>query len=621
MPGVVSDIADVGGHGRGQQALDEDVPLLRELRPQVRIPRAHLARRLVERPQLGEAGGQRPRTRRRIVIDRRFEEERRVERQPQVRARPFHVLRDAVAAAQHPLIGRMPGQPEPRLEPFLVGLVQRAALAAAIFREGLRSRRQIEIRLTVVLLDDRLRVGPAHAEIQRESGRDLDVVLDVDRAPVVQVRPGLRQTAAAFAGHLVEEEIRKREAGKCAAVAEQPQQAVVACVEAALHVMKQLTAELQRLASFDPGELLVDLIGLVEGVGVARAGAHCGQPAAPAYRAEARDRLAARDPEGGVAVTDSSPVQGVRDDGDPVVANQQFVDDRPADHAVPVDRQVAERRRCLVAQEQRRGALGVARLVLGEREASEDFVRRRGVPVDARVPLPRANRRQRLADIVAGDAAHGPVRQRVRRVVQDRKGDRADPGNRNLVAGKRQVGGRIPDRRGDAREIAAAPRLRCDRDRLGSRGVEARALIVAEEEQFVLRQGPAQRAAVDVLPAFRLGGRRAVVGPGVGVHRAVAVEVEEVALEPVRPRLDDVADDGAGHVAGVGGVVVGLDADLRQRVGAGLVGDEIVDRLVHVDAVDRVVVGLLAVAVHERPAAAEVADRGKAARVRRHGAR
>ena len=78
-----------------------------------------------------------------------------------------------------------------------------------------------------------------------------------------------------------------------------------------------------------------------------------------------------------------------------------------------------------------------------------------------------------------------------------------------------------------------------------------------------------------------------------------------------------VADDRARHVAGVGRVVVGLDADLGQRVGTRLVRDEVVDRLVHVHAVDRVVVGLLAVAVDVRPAAAEVADRGERARVRR----
>ena len=67
--GVVADVADVGRHRRRQQVLGEDVPLLGELRAQVRIPRAHLAGRLVERPQLGKASGQRARTGRRVVVD------------------------------------------------------------------------------------------------------------------------------------------------------------------------------------------------------------------------------------------------------------------------------------------------------------------------------------------------------------------------------------------------------------------------------------------------------------------------------------------------------------------------------------------------------------------------
>ena len=108
----------------------------------------------------------------------RLEEERRVERQPQVRARALHVLRDAVGAAHDPAFDRPPGGAEPRLEALLVGLVERAALAAAVLREDLLPGRQVEVSLTVVLLDDRLRVGPAHAEIQRQRRRRLEVVLD-----------------------------------------------------------------------------------------------------------------------------------------------------------------------------------------------------------------------------------------------------------------------------------------------------------------------------------------------------------------------------------------------------------------------------------------------------------
>ena len=101
-------------------------------------------------------------------------------------------------------------------------------------------------------------------------------------------------------------------------------------VEALLDVVQELSAELQRLTSADPGQLLVDLIRLVERVGIARAGADRrddAAAAAPADRAESGDRLAARDPERRVGVADPRPVERVRDDRDLVVADEDFVDD------------------------------------------------------------------------------------------------------------------------------------------------------------------------------------------------------------------------------------------------------------------------------------------------------
>ncbi len=53
-------------------------------------------------------------------------------------------------------------------------------------------------------------------------------------------------------------------------------------------------------------------------------------------------------------------------------------------------------------------------------------------------------------------------------------------------------------------------------------------------------------------------------------------------------------------------VVVGFDADLFERVRARLIRHQVVDRVVHVDAVEREVVRLLALAVDIRPAAAGV---------------
>ena len=74
--------------------------------------------------------------------------------------RSLHVLRDAVAAAQHPAIVGPPREAEPRLETFVVRLVERTRLSIAVGRDDLLTSCQAEIPLAVVLLDDRLRVRP-----------------------------------------------------------------------------------------------------------------------------------------------------------------------------------------------------------------------------------------------------------------------------------------------------------------------------------------------------------------------------------------------------------------------------------------------------------------------------
>src|SRR5204862_4422602 len=170
---------------------------------------------------------------------------------------------------------------------------------------------------------------------------------------------------------------------------------------------------------------------------------------------------------------------------------------------------------------------------------------------------------------------------------------------------------RIADGRAGAREIAGAPRGGRDRDVFGAGRVEPRALVIAENEPLVLLQGTAHRAAEDVLRPLRFRRVGSFVVPRVRVEVAVAVELEGVAAHDVRAGFDDVADHRAGDVPRIGRVVVRLDADLGERVRTGLIRHQVVDRLVHVDAVDRVVVRLFAVPVHVRPPAAEVADGGE----------
>ena len=132
----------------------------------------------------------------------------------------------------------------------------------------------------------------------------------------------------------------------------------------------------------------------------------------------------------------------------------------------------------------------------------------------------------------------------------------------------------------------------------------AAALVVREEEQPVALQRTADRAAENVARELGLRPARAVGRPGRRRQLVVAPVVEPVAANRVGAGLDHHVHDGAGDVAELRRIVVRLDADLFHGVGARLVGDAVVDRLVGVDAVDGEVVRLLELAVHERTAAA-----------------
>ena len=344
MCGVMTHVSDVRGNGRPHEVLGEHVPLLRELRPQIRIPGAHLARRLVERPQIREPGREAAAAGRRIVGDRRLEEERRVERQAKVGARSLHVLRDAVAAAHHPAFVGAPRQAEPRLEAFVVRLIERTRLATAVGRDDLLAGGQAEIRLAVGLLDDRLRVRPAQSEIERERLRHLVVVLHEERGPVVNVRPRLGIAAATLGPNLIEQEIGERESGEGAAVCEYPEQAVVAGVEAPLRVMQELSSDLQRVVALQPCDLVVELIRSIERVRIARARPDRQEPRVQRELAEAGDRLTAGNSERRVRIPDAGPIERLRHNRDLVVSNDRFVDNRRAEDAIPIEGHVAERR-------------------------------------------------------------------------------------------------------------------------------------------------------------------------------------------------------------------------------------------------------------------------------------
>ena len=72
---------------------------------------------------------------------------------------------------------------------------------------------QIEVRLAILFLHQRRRVGPAKPQVQGHVAQDLEVILSEDRDPILQVRPRVVGVAAApaLARHHVEQEVGERE--------------------------------------------------------------------------------------------------------------------------------------------------------------------------------------------------------------------------------------------------------------------------------------------------------------------------------------------------------------------------------------------------------------------------
>ena len=99
---------------------------------------------------------------------------------------------------------------------------------------------------------------------------------------------------------------------------------------------------------------------------------------------------------------------------------------------------------------------------------------------------------------------------------------------------------------------------------------ELRSLVGAEEEEPVLDDRAAD-AAAKLVALEMVRHRREKVAR---VHRAVAQELEHRAVQLVRAGLGHDVDHGARRPAVLGAVVVGLDAELFERV---RIGERIVD--------------------------------------------
>ena len=380
------------------------------------------------------------------------------------------------------------------------------------------------------------------------------------------------------------------------------------------------------MAALQPGQALVDLEQAVVGIAGASSRADVRHVVADAHLGEAGDRLRPADAQLVVQRTEAAQVERRVVERVVVVADQQVVDDAGPDDAVPVGAHAPERVLAEAAVEQRHGGLFGARLVRLLGVAHVDLVGVRGVPVDLDVELVGLFPGSALAQIVVAEVAQwtADVGARIEGLVgQQVARELAEAAHRNLVVRERLAGLRIVDddrraRREQAAQIAVAPGVgNHRRERIGRRRLLPSTLVVGEEEQLVLHDRPANGAAEDLAVEVRFAAAGPVGRPRRRRQLVVAPVVEAVAADAVGSRLDDHVDDRPGDVAELGRVVVGLDADLLHRVRARLVGDQVVDGVVHVDAVEHEVVGLFALAVDVGPAAAGVLQAVERARIGR----
>ena len=431
-----------------------------------------------------------------------------------------------------------------------------------------------------------------------------------------KVGEGFRPAAEALLGDSVEDKVGEGEAGECAAILEVTQD--LARAGEALPLIEPTPTELQGVPSLEERELLRDLVGL--DVVERRTAGAAESPVADVEPAQAGGGLPAGNADRRVGVADAGPVRGDRLELHAREPEEQLVDGARAQDTGPVEGQAQEGRVVRgdqVALQRRSLRLGLVPLV---RDAREHAIVAGEACVELEVSLVRPLLVRRGCDEVVPVA--GPVGKRVERLArEDRPCDRAEAADGNDIARERLPGERIEDGHVDAREVTPPPGLGGHAPDQLARAVPAEPLIIGEEEHLVLHDGPAEGGAENVLREIGLPGRghHAVVLPRVRGQAVVAPVFEQVPVELVGARLDRAADQGTRHVSELSGVVVRVDPHFRERIRAGLVEQPVVDRVVHVDAVEHVVVRLLALAVHEGPARPEVLWLGEAVRLGGHG--
>ena len=203
-----------------------------------------------------------------------------------------------------------------------------------------------------------------------------------------------------------------------------------------------------------------------------------------------------------------------------------------------------------------------------EAEARRQLIALRQLHVELRVERI-GGLHARVVDLVVRlPGRRGDVRRR--QVRENRLRDRADAIGRDDVVRKRRAAGavgvarqRIVDLRRRRAEVAEAIRRRRNDGARRPAGVVADVLVVAEEEQLVVLDRPAERE-----PALQVvAGRRGVREVAGRVRLLVVAEREDAALQRVRAGLERHVGDGAAGAAELRVVRARADVHRLDRLG------------------------------------------------------
>ena len=387
VSGVVADV----GYGQRRELveliLSRQVVLIRLLGLQVQIPCTSLEERRGSRAAAGsskagaaddvrESGGD-VTGRTGVEIHVRFDKERRVQRQAQIRTRAFQITGEAIPGADHHLVLhclRRPGNSQSRLELLLVALVQRRTISAT--RQNQLTCEGVDVDLAIGHFADRRVVFPAHAEVQRQIALHLPVVLEENPIAPLTVAPFTGHRATALGSESVQQEIAIRLTRIATVVAEAAERAIVTSVITILLHAEQLSAHLDQVRASLIGGHDSLLILIVTSRADAGAAADAAQPVAQADRAQAGDRLTAGNTRFRIAVSaeQAGPV-----DNQIVNAHAAETDagvDHKArrDRARPVDHGAESRSVRSTRQEHRKCSLRSDLIVLAHRETAREVV-------------------------------------------------------------------------------------------------------------------------------------------------------------------------------------------------------------------------------------------------------